>query len=126
MQRRSWLSIQFLGLFSTPLYRVVLTLVLLSVVGVFLHQAETFLAKKWWRLREPSELELGRMAPAWLSVCQAAGVDPDKFRIWIHEGPEVSAPATVGRTIALTNWSLYTLPQRNLEASRRSPPSKPS
>ncbi|MDX6237240.1 MAG: hypothetical protein QOG10_2055 [Kribbellaceae bacterium] len=24
-------------------------------------------------------------------------------------------PATVGRTIALTNWSLYALPQRNLE-----------
>lgn len=56
------------------------------------------------------------MAPAWLSVCQSAGVDPNSFRIWIHEGPEVTAPATVGRTIAVTNWSLYTLPQRNLEA----------
>ncbi|MEU4390167.1 M48 family metalloprotease [Kribbella sp. NPDC023855] len=112
----SWLSIQFLGLFNDTLYAVVLTLALLSGVGIFFHQYETFLAKKWWRLREPSELELGRMAPAWLSVCQAAGVDPDSFRIWIHEGPEVTAPATVGRTIALTNWSLYTLPQRNLEA----------
>ncbi|TDO44618.1 peptidase M48-like protein [Kribbella sp. VKM Ac-2527] len=52
---------------------------------------------------------------AWLSVGHAAGVDPDNYRVWIHEGPEATAPATVGHTIALTNWSLYALPQRNLE-----------
>jgi Zn-dependent protease with chaperone function len=46
----------------------------------------------------------------------AYGVDPHSFRVWIHEGPEATAPATVGSTIALSNWSLYTLPQRNLEA----------
>jgi hypothetical protein len=56
------------------------------------------------------------MAPAWFAVCQAAGVDPHSYRIWIFEGPDATAPATVGSTIAVTNWSLYTLPQRHLEA----------
>jgi Zn-dependent protease with chaperone function len=112
----SWMSIQFIGLFSTTAYRVVLTVALVSGVGIFFHQAETFLASKWWRLREPSDHELARIAPAWLAVCQAAGVDPNRYRVWIHEGAETTAPATVGRTIAVTNWSLFTLPQRNLEA----------
>jgi hypothetical protein len=111
------LSIQFVGIPSDTLYHVVLMLTLLSGVGIFFPQVEPFLAKKWWRLREPSDLELNRLAPAWFAVCQAAGVDPHSYRIWIHEGPEATAPVTVGSTIALTNWSLYTLPQRNLEAN---------
>ena len=61
VQRRSWLSIQFIGIPSETLYHVVLTLALLSGVGIFFHQFETFLAKKWWRLREPSDPELKRM-----------------------------------------------------------------
>ena len=116
MQRRSWLSVQFVGIPSDSLYHVVLVLTLLSGVGIFFPQVEPFLARKWWRLREPSDVELKRMGPAWFAVCQAAGVDPNSFRIWIYEGPEATAPATVGSTIAVTNWSVYTLPQRNLEA----------
>lgn len=112
----SWMSIQFIGLFSTTAYRVVLTVALASGIGIFFHQAEAFLATKWWRLREPSDQELARVAPAWLAVCRAAGVDPNRFRVWVYEGPEPTAPATVGRTVAVTNWSLYTLPQRHLEA----------
>jgi Zn-dependent protease with chaperone function len=108
--------VQFIGIPGDTLYHVVLTLTLLSGVGIFFPQVEPFLAKKWWRLREPSELELNRMAPAWFAVCQSAGVDPRSYRIWIYEGPDATAPATVGSSIAVTNWSLYTLPPRNLEA----------
>jgi hypothetical protein len=66
------MSIQFIGLFSTMAYRVVLTVALASGVGIFFHQAEAFLAARWWRLREPSDQELARIAPAWLAVCRAA------------------------------------------------------
>ncbi|QNE19419.1 hypothetical protein F1D05_17705 [Kribbella qitaiheensis] len=51
-----------------------LALTLLSGVTIFFPQVEPFLAKNWWRLREPSDLELNRIAPAWFAVCQAAGV----------------------------------------------------
>jgi hypothetical protein len=42
--------------------------------------------------------------------------EKDRCRVWIHEGPQTTAPATVGRTVAVTNWSLFMLPQRHLEA----------
>ena len=28
------------------------------------------------------------------AVCTAAGVNPDHYRVWAHEGPEATAPAT--------------------------------
>lgn len=49
-------------------------------------------------------------------MCVAAGVDPNKYRAWIHEGPEATAPATAGSTVAVTSWAVYVLPPRNLEA----------
>ncbi|WBQ04339.1 hypothetical protein [Kribbella sp. CA-293567] len=72
MQRRSRLSIQFLGLFSTALYRVVLAVVLLSGLAILHRGFETVLALKIHRLREPSEVELRKLGPAWWAVCTAA------------------------------------------------------
>jgi hypothetical protein len=80
--------VQFVGIPSETLYHVVLVLTLLSGAGIFFPQVEPLLAKKWWRLREASDMELNRMAPAWFAACQAAGVDPHGYRSWIHKGPE--------------------------------------
>jgi len=49
-------------------------------------------------------------------VCTAAGVDPNRYRVWIHEGSEATAPATPGTTVAVTSWAVYVLPPRHLEA----------
>jgi hypothetical protein len=34
----------------------------------------------------------------------------------VYEGPEATASAVPGSTVAVSNWSIYTLPPRNLEA----------
>jgi Zn-dependent protease with chaperone function len=116
VQRRSWLSIQFVGIPSEAVYRLVLTAWLVSSVAIFVPHVESLLATKVHRLRVPSEVESRRLGPAWFAACTAAGVDPNHFRVWVYEGPEATAPVVPGSTIAVSNWSIYTLPRRNLEA----------
>jgi hypothetical protein len=77
---------------------------------------EDLLASKLYRFRPPSALESQRLGPAWWAVCTAAGVDPNRYRVWIHEGSEATAPATPGTTVAVTSWAVYVLPPRHLEA----------
>lgn len=43
-------------------------------------------------------------------------VDPDRYRVWVHEGPEATAPITPGATVAVTSWAVHSLPSRHLEA----------
>jgi Zn-dependent protease with chaperone function len=112
----SWLSIQFLRLFSDTAYWIVLVAWLVSAAAVLHPRTEELIAWRLHRLRPPSEMEMMRLGPAWWAVCTAAGVDPDRYRVWIHEGPEATAPATAGTTIAVTSWATLTLPPRNLEA----------
>jgi len=45
-----------------------------------------------------------------------AGVTDKPFALWIQESGEISAVPTVGHTVAVTHWSLYTLPPQHLEA----------
>jgi hypothetical protein len=41
------------------------------------------------------------------AVCATAGVNPDHYRVWAHEGREATAPATAGSTVAVTSWAVY-------------------
>lgn len=117
MQRRSWLSIQFLGVPNRALYWVGLAVWVTSAVVLVAHpRVEDLLARSLYRLRPPSGLESQRLGPAWWAVCAAACVDPDRYRVWVHEGPEATAPATAGSTVAVTSWAVYRLPPRHLEA----------
>jgi hypothetical protein len=86
VRRRSSLSLEFIGLPSTTLYVVVLVA---------------------WGV-----LAFGTLHPGAFAGCAAADVDPHKYRVWIHEG----AQATAGATVAGTRWAIYLLPPRNLEA----------
>jgi Zn-dependent protease with chaperone function len=64
-----------------------------------------------------SALESQRIGPAWWAVCTAAGVDPDRHRVWIYEGPEATAPVPAGNAVAVSSWSVYNLGgSRHLEA----------
>jgi Zn-dependent protease with chaperone function len=81
-----------------------------------LPRTEHLLAWKVYRLRPPHEMESKRLGPAWHAVCPAAGVDPARYRVWIHEGPEATAPITAGSTIAVMSWAAMTLPPKHLEA----------
>jgi hypothetical protein len=99
VQRRSWLSIQLIGPSSTTI-----DVIAMAAWGAFalasLHPAgEAFLAWKVWRLRPPNGLEGQRLGPVWFAVCTAAGVDPNQYRVWTHEGPEATAPPVAGSTL---------------------------
>ncbi|MFK4091089.1 M48 family metalloprotease [Kribbella sp. NPDC020789] len=114
----SWLAVSW---FSGPFDRfgVVLTVVwIASGVGVVVYPPlEVLLAKKVYRLRKPSTFELQRLGPAWWAVCTAAGVDPNRYRLWIYEGPEATPPVpAAGSSVAVTNWAIATLPNPHLEA----------
>jgi STE24 endopeptidase len=85
-------------------------------VGSLHPRVEDAMAWKVWRLRPPNALESQQIGPAWFGACAAAGVDPNRYRVWIHEGPEATAPATAGSTVAVTSWAALVLPRRNLEA----------
>jgi Zn-dependent protease with chaperone function len=117
VQRRSWLSIQFLGVPWRGLYWIGLAVWGASAAAVVLHpRAEDLLAWRVHPLRRPSDWESHRLGPAWWAVCAAAGVDPDRYRVWVHEGPEATAPITPGSSVAVTSWAVYSLPPRHLEA----------
>src|SRR4051794_30229590 len=102
----SWLSIQFLGVPWRGLYWIGLAVWGASAAVVVLHpRAENLLAWRVYRLRAPSAWESQRLGPAWWAVCAAAGVDPDRYRVWVHEEPEATAPITPGSTVAVTSWA---------------------
>jgi Zn-dependent protease with chaperone function len=116
VQRRSWLAVQFVGLPSRALYIIALVAWVAATTATFHPRVEELLARRVWRLRPPSALEAQRLGPAWFAVCAAARVDPNRYRVWIHEGPEATAPVAAGSTVAVTSWATYTLPPRHLEA----------
>jgi len=113
----SWLSIQFLGVPNRALYWVGLAIWAAGAVVLVAHpRIEVLLARSVYRLRPPFTLETQRIGPAWWAVCTAAGINPDHYRVWVHEGPEATAPATAGSTVAVTSWAVYLLPPQHLEA----------
>lgn len=95
---------------------VVVLLWLLSGAVVLLRPVEDFLAKVAFRLRRPTQVEEARLRPIWQSVALRAGVGDRPFALWIHESGEITGPPTAGHTVAVTHWSLYTLPPSHLEA----------
>lgn len=104
----SWLAISLAAGPSDNLRGVLTTVWIVSAAAIVLYPPlERQLAKKVYRLRKPFEWELRRLGPAWWAVCTAAGVDPNRYRLWIHEGPEATPPYPApGAAIAVTNWAL--------------------
>ena len=95
---------------------IVVGLWLLSGLAVLWRPLEELQAKVVFRLRRPTMAEVERLRPIWSSVAGRAGIDPNSYSLWIQESEEISATPTVGHTVAVTRWSLYTLPPTHLEA----------
>ena len=83
---------------------------------MLLRPVDTFMARVVDRLRPPTAAESQRLQPGWQAVTRAAGVDPAKYSLWVEDVTDVSAVAFGGHTVAVTRWSLTTLPPRQLEA----------
>lgn len=95
---------------------IVVGIWLLSGALVLWRPLEDLQAKVVFRLRRPTEVEDARLKPIWASVGRTVGVDPDSYALWIQESEEISAAPTAGHVVAVTRWSLYTLPPSHLEA----------
>ncbi|MFG1905115.1 M48 family metalloprotease [Kribbella sp. NPDC048928] len=89
---------------------------LLSGGVVLLRPVEDFLARIAFRLRRPTNVEEARLGPIWNAVVARFGVADRPFALWIQEAADITGPPTAGHTVAVTHWSLYTLPPSHLEA----------
>ncbi|MCG8920549.1 M48 family metalloprotease [Actinokineospora sp. PR83] len=87
----------------------------LSGVVVFVPAIEAVLAKGLFDMHEPSARDLSRLEPVWTSVCRAAGVNRERYRLWIEGSKGLNAFAAGGRTVAVTRAALD-LPPHLLEA----------
>ncbi|WP_344216541.1 M48 family metalloprotease [Kribbella sancticallisti] len=95
---------------------IVVGIWLLSGAVILWRPLEDIQAKLVFRLRRPTMVEESRLRPIWSSLAARAGIDGGTYALWIQETEEISAAPTVGHTVAVTRWSLYTLPPSHLEA----------
>jgi Zn-dependent protease with chaperone function len=101
---------------SGPAWWVIMGVWLGSGAATLHPQTEALVARHVYRLRDLNQIEHDRIGQVWYAVCSAAGVTPSAFRVWIYDGERITAPATSGHTIAVTTWSVYTLPAPMLRA----------
>jgi Zn-dependent protease with chaperone function len=99
-----------------PAWWVIMAVWLGSGVTTLHPQTEALVARYVYRMRDLNQMEHDRIGQVWYDVCAAAGVNPSTFRVWIYDGERITAPATSGHTIAVTTWSVYTLPAPLLRA----------
>ncbi len=95
---------------------IVVAVWVLSGAVDFLRPVEEMIARYLLRLRLPTLVERQRLGPGWYQLAHRAGVDPDRFTIWVQESDDVNATPTPGHTVAVTRWALYTVPAQHLEA----------
>ncbi len=95
---------------------VVLGVFLASGLLVFWPVAEAIIARAMFRVRAPTDREKRYLDSVWSPVATAAGVRPDRYRLWIEESDAVNAFAAAGHTVAVTRWALSSLPPHQLSA----------
>lgn len=108
----AWLG----GFFGFTVGWVAAAVWVLSGALTFFRPVEELIARYLLRLRLPTSAERQRLGPGWYHLARRAGVDPDRFTIWVQESDDANATPTPGHTIAVTRWALYTVPVQHLEA----------
>ncbi|MFD5825711.1 M48 family metalloprotease [Lentzea sp. NPDC060358] len=88
---------------------------LVSGVVVFLPVTDGVLALLVHRLRRPTRSESRVLVPLLESVCDAAALDPRRYRLLIQNSREINAMAVGGRVVGVSTAALA-LPPRQLEA----------
>ncbi|MFJ8617114.1 M48 family metalloprotease [Streptomyces clavifer] len=93
------------------------TVWVLSGALVFHRPTESFLARRLLRLRVPTPAERARLEPVWREVTARAGVDHQRYELWIEESDDINAYAAAGHIVGVTTFSLNHLPNGQLAAA---------
>ncbi|MCX4691590.1 M48 family metalloprotease [Streptomyces sp. NBC_01408] len=83
---------------------------------VFHRPSEDFFARRLLRLQRPLPHELAALAPVWREVTARAGVDGERYELWIEDSDHLNAYAAAGHIVAVTRYALDKLPRSQLAA----------
>lgn len=83
---------------------------------VFHRPTERMLARRVFRLRQPTPDEFAYLAPIWVEVSKRARVDHTVYELWIEDSDEINACAAVGHLVGVTRRSFTDLPPGQLAA----------
>ncbi|GAB3741601.1 M48 family metalloprotease [Microlunatus parietis] len=94
----------------------VLMVWLASGALIFLRPVEAALARVRLRARRPLPQESDHLLPIWDSVIRTAGVDGDRFQLWISDTDGINASAASGHIVTVTRAAVQVMPPRELAA----------
>ncbi|WP_328927143.1 M48 family metalloprotease [Streptomyces sp. NBC_00190] len=83
---------------------------------VFHRPSEDFFARHLLRLQRPLAHELAALSPVWREVTARAGVDGDRYELWIEDTDHLNAYAAAGHIVGVTRFALENLPKSQLAA----------
>lgn len=83
---------------------------------VFHRPSESFFARHLLRLQRPLAHELAALAPVWREVTDRAGVDGERYELWIEDTDHLNAYAAAGHIVGVTRYALEKLPRSQLAA----------
>lgn len=95
---------------------LIISLWILSGLVVLWPGVDGLLVRLLLSARQPTMVEQQRMTPSWMAAAHRLGVFGPNYSLWIEDSKDATASMTLGHTIAVTHWSLYTLPPSHLEA----------
>jgi STE24 endopeptidase len=82
---------------------------------VFFRPTEDVIARVMFRLRKPTMHDGRALHAVWGNVADAAGVQPEKYRLWVQDSQGLNAFATSGHIVAVTRAALD-MPPNHLAA----------
>ncbi|QES52520.1 peptidase [Streptomyces venezuelae] len=97
-------------------YGIPVALWLAAGVLCFHRPTEACLARYLLRLHPPRPEELALLASVWREVTARAGVDGNRYQLWVEESSEVTSSAAGGHIVIVTRRSLETLRTSQLAA----------
>jgi Zn-dependent protease with chaperone function len=131
--RKTWIlrtCLEFPGFVLSGALLVILALVIgfwpwgVLVIGVWaasgplilIRRVEDAIMKGREGLRRPTLAERRLLAPAWLAVARAAGVNPSDYSVWVQKSRKINAFAAAGHTVTVTEAAIENLSAGQLEA----------
>ncbi|MFF4577760.1 M48 family metalloprotease [Streptomyces sp. NPDC001373] len=87
-----------------------------SGILAFHRPAEGFLARHLLGLHRPVPTELARLVPVWREVTARAGVDGNRYELWVEDSDNVNGLAAAGHIVAVSRRALRDLPTSRLAA----------